>query len=535
MVAGRQGIAVSAGRRSLLPGTRLRTTPLTQTEATETDAKISPKGGYVSFVREQNLYVIDLATGVERAITTGGGGAVSFGMAEFVAQEEMYRTTGYWWAKDDSRIAFTRIDESGVELKNRYEIDTNGVTTVAQRYPFAGTANAVVELFVMDLASGEVREVNLGEDKDFYLARVDFSPDGTLAVQKQTRDQKTLDLIFIDPETMEQTVVLREQQPNWVNLHSDLNFLDGGERFIWTSERSGFNHIYLYQKDGTLVRQLTSGDWAVAQTGRNGGGVRAVDETGGYVWFAGSKETATEKHLYRVPLAGGEVQQMTAPGGWYEASVSVDGSFYVENGQGPLRPPYTAIRSASGELLTFITENPLDESHPYYPYLDGHREYTFGTLEAEDGTVLNYQIALPAGFDPAKKYPAVVYLYGGPGAQVVTKTWQINFNQVLARNGYVVFTLDNRGMSERGKAFEDVIYRDMGDVEVRDQLRGAGVAEITALRRRGQRGCPGLVLRRLHDADADAESAGLIQGRHRRRAGYQLAPVRHPLHRTVHG
>jgi dipeptidyl-peptidase-4 len=449
---------------------------LTQTGATETDAKISPKGGYVSFVREQNLYVIDLATGVERAISTGGGDAVSFGMAEFVAQEEMYRTTGYWWARDDSRIAFTRIDESGVELKNRYEIDANGVTTVAQRYPFAGTANAVVELFVMDLASGEVREVDLSEDKDFYLARVDFSPDGTLAVQKQTRDQKRLDLIFVDPATMKQTVVLREEQPNWVNLHSDLTFLEGGEQFIWTSERSGFNHIYLYQKDGTLVRQLTAGDWAVAQSNHSGGGVRAVDETGAYVWFAGFKETATEKHLYRVPLAGGEVQQMTAPGGWYEASVAKDGSFYVENGQGPLRPPYTAIRSASGELLTFITENPLDESHPYYPYLDGHREYTLGTLEAEDGTVLNYKMALPAGFDPAKKYPAVVYLYGGPGAQEVSKNWLINgrlngFNQVLARNGYVVFTLDNRGMSERGKAFEDAIYRDMGGVEVRDQLR----------------------------------------------------------------
>ncbi len=459
----------------LEPGSEPRR--LTQTKTTETDAKISPKGRYVSFVREQNLYVIDLATGLEQAITTGGGEAISFGMAEFVAQEEMYRTTGYWWAKDESRIAFTRIDESGVELKNRYEIDANGVTTVAQRYPFAGTANAVVELFVLDLASGQVREVDLGKDKNFYLGRVDFSPDGTLAVQKQTRDQKSLDLIFIDPQTMTQTVVLREEQPNWVNLHSDLNFLDGGELFIWTSERSGFNHIYLYQKNGTLVRQLTAGDWAVAQSNHSGGGVRAVDETGAYVWFAGFKETATEKHLYRVPLAGGEVQQMTAPGGWYEASVSMDGSFYVENGQGPLRPPYTAIRSASGELLTFITENPLDESHAYYPFLEGHREYTFGTLEAEDGTLLNYKLALPAGFDPAKKYPAVVYLYGGPGAQEVTRTWRINgrldgFNQVLARNGYVVFTLDNRGMSERGKAFEDVIYRNMGDVEVRDQLRG---------------------------------------------------------------
>jgi len=230
---------------------------LTETEATETDAKISPLGGYVSFVREQNLYVIDLKTGQERSITSKGGGVISYGMADFAAQEEMYRSTGYWWAKDDSRLAYTRMDESGVQSVNRYEIDADGVTTVSQRYPFAGTANAVVELFVQDLASGEVHEVDLGKDKDFYLARVNYSPDGTLAIQKQSRDQKTLDLIFVDPETRLQTVVLREEQVRWINLHSDLNFLEDGARFIWTSERSGFNHIYLYQKDGTLIRQLT--------------------------------------------------------------------------------------------------------------------------------------------------------------------------------------------------------------------------------------------------------------------------------------
>ena len=450
---------------------------LTRTDATETDARISPNGGYVSFIREQNLYVIDLASGEERAITTRGGGAVSHGMAEFVAQEEMYRYTGYWWAKDDSRLAFTRIDESGVQLKNRYEIDAGGVTTIAQRYPFAGTANAVVELFVMDLDSGALREVTLGEDKDFYLARVNFSPNGTMAVQKQSRDQKSLELIFVDPVTLEHKVILREEQPRWVNLHSDLVFLENGGQFIWTSERSGFNHIYLYEKDGTLVRQLTGGDWALAHEGRAGAGVRAVDESGGYVWFAGFPETTTEKHLYRVPLSGGEIEQMTPAGGWYEASVAADGSFYVENGQGPMRPPYTAIRSATGELLTFITENPLDESHPYHPYLDSHRAYSFGTLAAEDGTPLNYRLALPAGFDPARRYPAVVYLYGGPGHPEVTKTWSVNgrlngFNQILARSGYVVFTLDNRGTSDRGKAFEDVIYRNMGDFEVRDQLLG---------------------------------------------------------------
>jgi len=450
---------------------------LTQTDATETDVRISPGGGYVSFIREQNLYVIDLASGEERAITTEGAGALSFGMAEFVAQEEMYRDTGYWWAPDDSRIAYTRVDESGVELKDRYEIDAGGVTTVQQRYPFAGTPNAVVDLFVIDLATGVPTEVPLGDDKDIYLARVDFSPDGTLAVQTQSRDQQVLNLVFFDPTGLEATPVLEERQDDWVNLHSDLNFLDGGAEFIWSSERSGFNHIYLYRKDGTLLRQLTSGEWPVAPETRSGSGVRAVDETGGYVWFLGSKDTPLERHLYRVPLAGGEVEQMTAAGGWYDATVAADGSFYVENGQGPLRPSYTAIRSADGELLTFITENPLDATHPYYPYLDGHAEYAFGTLEAEDGTPLHYRMALPANFDPARDYPAVVYLYGGPGVQEVTRGWPIDgrlqgFNQVLARRGYVVFTLDNRGTPNRGKGFEGAIYRHLGEAELRDQLRG---------------------------------------------------------------
>jgi len=450
---------------------------LTKTGPTETDAGFSPLGRHVSFIRAQNLYVIELKTGQERAITTTGKGAVSFGMADFAAQEEMYRDTGYWWAKDDSHIAYTRMDESGVQLINRYEIDADGVTTVPQRYPFAGTANAAVELFVENLESGEVREVDLGKDSDFYLARVGYSPDGTLAVQKQSRDQKLLELIFVEPGTHEQSVVLKEQQPKWVNLHSDLTFIDGGARFIWTSERSGFNHIYLYQKDGALIRQITDGDWMVARTGRGGGGVRFVDEAAGNVWFTGWRETPIEKHLYRVSLESGDPVQITADGGWYDAEIAPDGRFFVERGERPNRPPYTAITSASGERLAYITENALDASHPYRPYLDGHRPWSFGALTAEDGAELHYQIALPAGFDPSEKYPAVVFLYGGPGVGKVSRTWPVDgrfqgFKQVLARNGYVVFTLDNRGTSNRGRAFEDVLYRNMGDIEVRDQLLG---------------------------------------------------------------
>ena len=447
---------------------------LTETDATETDAKVSPGGAFVSFIREKNLYIIDLATGKERAITTEGAGPVTFGMADFAAQEEMYRSTGYWWAKDDSRIAFTKVDESGVTLVNRYEISADGVTSIPQRYPFAGEDNAIVQLFVVTLANGDLMEVELGADKDFYLPRVAFSPDGTLAVQKQSRDQKRLDLILADPKTGEQQIVLTEQSKTWINLHSDLHFFADGSHFTWTSERSGFRHIYLYAKNGEMVRQLTSGNWPVSESSRRGGGIKAVDEEGGYIYFTGWSVTATEQHLFRAPLSGeGVVTRLTEAGGWHSAEVAPDGSFFIDNGSSPDRPPYSAIRDRDGNLLIYITENALDETHPYFPYLPNHRPREFGVIETSDGVELQYELTLPTDFDAAKQYPAVVYLYGGPGGASVKKYWSVGLNQVLAQNGFVVFTVDNRGTGDRGTAFDDVIYKNMGDFEVRDQVTGA--------------------------------------------------------------
>jgi len=447
---------------------------LTETEATETDAKISPDGKYVSFIREQNLNIIDLKTGEERALTTDGQGAISFGMADFAAQEEMYRSTGYWWSKDDSRVAFTRVDETGVTLVNRYEIAADGVTSVPQRYPFAGQSNSVVQLFVLELESGKLQEINLGEDRDIYLARVDFSPDGTLAVQKQSRDQKRLELIFVNPVSLERQVVLTENSETWINLHSDLKFFSDGSHFIWTSERSGFRHIYLYARNGELVSQLTSGKWPVAETQRSGGGVKAVDEEDGYVYFTGWSQSPTEQHLFRTALSGdGIVTRLTEAGGWHDASVAPDGSFFVDNGQSPGRPPYSAIRDRDGELLTYITENALDQSHPYYPYWSSHRPAEFGVIKTDNGVELQYKLTLPTDFSPTQKYPAIVSLYGGPAGSRVQKVWSVDFDQLLAQNGFIVFTIDNRGTGNRGTAFDDVIYRNMGDYEVRDQVTGA--------------------------------------------------------------
>ncbi|MEE4172867.1 MAG: S9 family peptidase [Xanthomonadales bacterium] len=447
---------------------------LTETAATETDARVSPAGGYVSFIRDQNLHVVDLASGEERPLTTEGGGTVSLGMAEFVAQEEMYRFTGYWWSPDDRTVAYTRVDEERVSLVERYEIGADGVTTVPQRYPFAGEANAVVTLHLLDLATGTVTDVPFDASGDDYLVRVNWSPDGTLALQRQSRDQQRLDLVFVDPESGDQRVVLSERSDTWINLHSDLTFFEDGSRFLWTSERDGFRHLYLVGRDGTMISQLTRGDWALSETGRGGGAVRALVEAEGEVWVQGALETPLEQHLYRISLAGDvPPRRVTEPGGWHDTIVSPDGAFFIDRGEAPSRPPYTAIRDDEGALLSWVLENPLDAGHPYAPFVRNHVAPEYGTLPGADGTPLYYELLEPPGFDAGTPTPAIVYVYGGPGGASVHRRWSVDFRQYLARQGYVVFTVDNRGTGGRGTAFDDPIYRAMGGVEIEDQVAGA--------------------------------------------------------------
>jgi len=444
---------------------------LTETEPAETDAKISPKGNYVSFIREKNLYVIDVETGEERQLTQQGGGTTLMGMAEFVAQEEMKRSTGYWWAPDESQIALTRVDQSPVEAVKRYEIGADGgVTTVEQRYPFAGSENVGVDLGTVSVDGGEIAWLDLGEEEDIYLARVDWLPDSRrLAFQRQSRDQKRLDLVIADLEDGTSETVLTETSETWINLSDDLTFLEDSERFIWSSERSGYRHLYLYDTDGTEIGALTAGDWPVAELER-------VDEEDGRVYFSASAETPLERHLYSVPLAPdpAAMTRLTETEGWHDPSVGEQGALFVDRFSGPQRPPAVALHRVSGERVAFLLENGLDGDHPYGEYRDNHAAREYGTLTAADGeTELFYSLRKPADFDPEKSYPAIVNVYGGPGVQRVRKSWEIDTDQILARKGYLVFKLDNRGATNRGKASEDVLYRAMAQAEVADQVKGA--------------------------------------------------------------
>ncbi len=438
-------------------------TRLTNSPASELNGVVSPKGGFVSYVRDGNLFVQPIG-GQERQVTQGASDTVSWGVAEFVAQEEMDRRTGYWWSPDDQLIAVARVDESPVGIVTRTAIGGEGTKVYQQRYPAAGTPNALVDLYITRPDGRGQVKVDLGDDGDIYLARVDWSNDGrTLYVQRQSRDQKRLDLLSVDPATGKSRILLTERAKSWINLSNNFRPLSDGS-FLWWSEKTGHGHLYHVRGGRWLA--LTSGAWEVRD-------VVSVDERQGTVYFTGNRETPLEQQLYTTSLAGrGEPRQLTSNGWWNDAVMGRGATHIVISRSNTDQPKQVYLADNSGKQLRWLSENALADSHPYAPYLASHAKTQFGTIKAADGSTLYTRIMTPP-MEPGKQYPVFMLHYGGPGAgRVVTNQWGSPIYQYLVDRGWIVFAIDNRGTPDRGKAFEDQLYRSMGTVEVDDQLKG---------------------------------------------------------------
>jgi dipeptidyl-peptidase-4 len=438
---------------------------LTDTKATEIDPKVSDSGRYLSFLRDQNLFVMDAATGHEHALTTDGGNTLSWGAAEFVAQEELSRDTGYWWSPDDRYLAVARVDESPVAVVKRAAIGASGTELIEQRYPAAGTKNAIVDLYVMTPDGQSRVKADLGANPDYYLARVDWAKDGrSLFVQRLSRDQKRLDMLRVDPATGRSTLLFSETSPTWVNLTENFRPLTDSS-LIWSSERSGYSHLYRW-KSGKWT-QLTRGAWAVES-------VAGVDEAAKRVYFTGTAETPIEQQLYWVSYDRPGTPVRVTQTGWYNnAEMDKGATHALISRSNPSQPSQTYLADAGGRRLAWIEENALNAAHPYAPYLDSHVAPTFGSLNGPDGSKLYYRMLSPARV-PGKRYPVYFYVYGGPHGQQVTDAWygQLPLHEALVDKGWIVFTIDNRGTNRRGTKFENAVYRSMGDAEVADQLAG---------------------------------------------------------------
>ena len=439
---------------------------LTDTEETELNATLSKTGERVAFVRDRQLWVENVGEEARPITPREDSEAIRWGEAEFIAQEEMGRNQGFWWGPGDKRIVVQRFDESGVKTVTRAAIGADGTRVYEQRYPFAGSANAIVQFFVMDPDGQNRVEIDLGDETDIYVPRVDWAPDGSLYIQRQNRAQTELDMLKVDPATGAISLVFTEKaaiDDYWLNLGSDYRWLKDGS-LIWWSERDGYGHLYRFA-DGNW-QQLTSGDWVVT-------GLVGVDESAGRLFFTGTKDDVLASQVYSLELANpGSITRLTDPSFVNSAQMDKDGQSLFISRSNDDTPPQSYLADASGNRLAWVMENALDADHPYTPFLASHRPTQYGTIRAEDGTELYWEMVTPE-MEPGKKYPVFFHHYGGPGPQRVQKGWDGAVKQAIADRGYIWFMLDNRGSANRGVVFEQPIYRRMGEVEVRDQKAGA--------------------------------------------------------------
>ncbi|MFA6219182.1 MAG: DPP IV N-terminal domain-containing protein [Erythrobacter sp.] len=438
---------------------------LTDTEEGEINPALSESGRYLSFVRDRQLWIGEVGQ-MAAPVTPRQGDAIRWGEAEFVAQEEMDRLTGYWWSPDDARIAVERFDESGVGTVTRAAIGATGTKTFEQRYPAAGSANVLVELYVMDPDGQNRVKVDLGSDRDIYLARVDWAPDGSaLYVQRQNRDQTVLDMLRVDPATGASSVLFTEQtavKDYWINLTNNYKWLDDGS-LVWWSERDGYGHLYRHA-DGQWS-QLTRGAWVVTD-------LVGIDQQAGMIFIRATRDSLLAPQIYALPLSAGEPVRLTDPDYANSASMDAKGRTLLVTRSNDDTPPQSYLADQDGQRIAWIEENALDAAHPYTPYLASHRPTQYGTVLAEDGTPLYWEMVTPQ-LQPGKRYPVYFHHYGGPHAQVVGKGWDGALRQAIVDRGYIWFALDNRGSANRGVKFEQPIHRAMGGVEVRDQKAGA--------------------------------------------------------------
>ncbi|MEO5640338.1 MAG: DPP IV N-terminal domain-containing protein [Sphingomicrobium sp.] len=438
---------------------------LTETKAAELDGAVSEQGRFVSFVRDNRFHVFDLASKTDRAVTPEGPATTSWGFAEFIAQEELQRFRGAWWAPDDSRIALARVDESGVEVATRASIGADKTTTFEQRYPRAGTANAVVDLYLMNPDGSGLVKADLGSNPDVYLARVDWLPDASgLIVQRQSRDQKTLDLIRIDARTGVATALLTDRSDMWINLNDDLKPLKDGS-FLFSSERSGYRHLYRWTRG--RIKSLTSGPWVVDK-------LAGVDQGAGQVYFTANRERSVDKGFYRLDYRrpGAKPVLLTQPNTMNAAVMDKTGHLALVTTSYPGQPAQVWLADGTGKRIAWVEENRIDASHPWAPFAAAQVTPTFGRLTAADGvTQLDYKLLKP-NLAPGQHAPVLVHVYGGPQAQDVTNGFVAPLDQYLVQQGWVVFAVGNRGQEGRGTAFQKPAYRALGGVEVADQLAG---------------------------------------------------------------
>jgi dipeptidyl-peptidase 4 len=456
---------------------------LVRTPEEEEFPALSPDGRRVAFVRKNDLYLVDLASGKETRVTRSGSDTVLNGRLDWVYEEELAARSGraFVWSPDSRKIAYLQLDQARVPTFPIVDFIPVQNSLDTQRYPKPGDPNAVVRVGVAgigaDGGAGPERLVSFTPDDLYVVPDLAWSQDSaTVAFQQLNREQNELQLRALAvPEGPTGALgvprtILTERSPTWVNASPAPRFLKDKGRFLWVSERDGFAHVYLCDLAGSC-RAITQGPWTVdAQSSfTSTGGPLFADERTGFVYFVATEKDARERHLYRARLDGTGRARLTREDGTHQVILSSDGRSYVDTFSDASTPPRVTLSSMDGSRRTPIEENKSPEILRYE-----RASLEWVDLRTKDGTLLHGSLLKPAAFDPEKRYPVIVSVYGGPHAQSVKNDWShvSAFEHLLASRGFVVFSLDNRGTANRGHAFESPIFRDLGRVELEDQLLG---------------------------------------------------------------
>jgi dipeptidyl-peptidase-4 len=474
-LAGTKAVYVWSGDIFLLDFASSSFTRVTNTASDEKDPEFSPDGRRLAFVRANDLFVYDIASHKETRLTRDGSTTTLNGTLSWVYWEEIFgrKDTGYWWSPDSRSISYLQTDESAVPESTFVSFEPVNPTIIHQRYPKPGDNNPKVRVGLVDVETAVTHWINLPGKPAEWTLRIQWLPDSSqVAIETLNRAQTQLDLFFADAASGKGKHILTENDPQWVNVHDDLHFLQDHKHFLWASERDGYMHLYRYQLNGTLVNQVTNGDWAMASSGGLPYWVRkavvGIDEPRGLIYFTALKDGSVERQLYMVKTDGAGLTKLSSEGGTHRILMSPDARFYFDTYSNIHTLPALKLYTADGKLKDTLAA-PRPEALP-----DAMEFAQLSTIPAADGFPMPAQILKPAGFDPQKRYPVILHVYGGPSAPSVSDAWQSQtlFDNLMAREGYVMVAIDNRAATAIGKTLENTLAANPAVSETADLVAG---------------------------------------------------------------
>ena len=431
----------------------------------------SPDGTKIAYARENNLYVYDVASKKSTAITTDGKkNAIINGITDWVYEEEFAFVRAFDWSKDSKKLGYIRFDETEVPEFSMSVFRKDLYPTIETfKYPKAGEKNSIVSLHIYDVAANATKKVDLGNYNDFYIARLQWTNDNNvLSAQVLNRHQDNLDLLFIDGNTAIAKVILNERDKAYIDVTDNLTFLNDNS-FIWTSEKDGFNHIYVYDKTGKLKNQVTKGNWEVTS-------YYGFDEKSKTIFFQSTENGSINRDVYKIALDGKNKVRLSKNIGTNAATFSPNFQYFINTFSSASQPAfYTLNETKAGKEIQVIEDN-----NGLVSKLKAYDLPTkeFFVLKTAKGNELNAWILKPKDFDPSKKYPVFMFQYSGPGSQQVANQW-INSNDYwflsLTQQGYIVACVDGRGTGFKGADFKKVTQLQLGKYEVEDQIDAAKV------------------------------------------------------------